>query len=104
MEAGYPVFVVRVSRDGHWILSGSRVGKVNVWDARGHQKVVEAEGYNDTVAAIDILPDSMSLWRDQATAPRSLGSSELTILKSCWRVGITSSYFHRVSLSNFRIP
>ena len=59
MDAGFQVYSIAVSRDGKWIVSGTRDGQVRVWDAESHEKVSEFKGHDHTtVYALDVSPDS----------------------------------------------
>ena len=57
MGARSEVRSIAVSRDGKWIVSGARDGRVTVWDAQSHKKAIEFRGHNDAVYAVDISPD-----------------------------------------------
>ena len=49
---------IAVSRDGRWIVSGTRGGQVQVWNAESGKRVTEFRGHNHWVQAIDVSPDS----------------------------------------------
>ena len=57
MEVGSSVYNIAVSRDGKWAVSGTGRGRVIVWNARSHEKVVEFKGHSAAVRAVDISPD-----------------------------------------------
>jgi WD40 repeat protein len=50
------VYAISVSRDGKWIVCGTRKG-ASVWDAKPHEKAIEMEGTH-IVRAVDISPES----------------------------------------------
>ena len=60
MDAGSEVWSIAVSRDGKWIVSGTRSGQVVVWDAESREKasVFKGHGRNYVLFAVDISPDA----------------------------------------------
>ena len=61
MDAGSGVYDIAVSRDGKWIISGTWVGSVIVWNAKSHEKVTEIKGHTDCVDAVDVSPDGTKI-------------------------------------------
>ena len=57
MVAGGDILNIAVSRDGKWVVSGTRIGLVTVWNAESYLKVTEWKAHNDAVGAIDVSPD-----------------------------------------------
>lgn len=58
---GGEVLTVAVSKDGKYIVTGTKNGLVMVWDTTTQQMVVEIKGHSRWVVAIDVSPDSRSV-------------------------------------------
>ena len=58
MNVGYIIHSIAASRDGKWIVSGTRSGQAAVWNAESHAKVSEFKGHISAVYAVDISPDA----------------------------------------------
>ena len=56
-RTGMNLRAITVSRDGKWIVCGTREGGANVWDAELHEKLTNVEG-TKAVYGIDVSPDS----------------------------------------------
>ena len=92
MDAGSLVRSIAVSRDGQWIVSGTKGGQVTVWNAESHEKVIEFTGHSGAVYAVDISPDTTSIATGSSdwTASvwlRSTGERLLGPFKHGWSVG-----------------
>jgi len=61
MYAGNWVFNIAVSRDGKWIVSGTKSGVVTVWNAESHSKVTEFQAHSNGVNAVDVSPDATKI-------------------------------------------
>ena len=57
MVAGGDILNIAVSRDGKWVVSGTRSGRVAVWNAESYLKVTEWKAHNAAVGAVDVSPD-----------------------------------------------
>ena len=55
-QTGVEVFAISVSRNGKWIVCGTRKG-ASVWDGELHEKIIDVEGTCE-VWAVDVSPDS----------------------------------------------
>ena len=55
VDAGGAVSNIAVLQDGKWILTSSTAGKMMVWNAETHEKVVELDG---RARVTDISPDA----------------------------------------------
>ena len=55
-QVGMNMNAISVSRDGKWVVCGTRAG-AHVWDAEIQEKVVDVEGQK-RVYAVDVSPDS----------------------------------------------
>ena len=78
MEAGDLVFSIAVSRDGKWIVGGTKSGQLAVWDAESDEKVSEFKGH-DTVWATDISSDATriaSAWNNKTAHVWSRSTGE----------------------------
>ena len=58
IDPGSYVFSIAVSRDGKWIVAGTKSGQVAVWDAESDEKVSECKGHDCPVRAVDISLDA----------------------------------------------
>ena len=60
MDAGSIIGSLAVSRDGKWVVNGTGVCRVTVWDAavESHSKVKEFKGHSSYVYAVDVSPDA----------------------------------------------
>ena len=86
MDAGSEVSSIAVSRDGKWIVGGTKTGEVPVWNADSSEKVSEFRGHNAWVYSVDISPDAtrMASGSDDRTVrvwSRSTGEQLLDPLK-----------------------
>ena len=59
-QPGMNLRAISVSRDGKWMVCGTRDEGASVWDAELHEKVIDVEG-TKTVYAVDVSPDSTRL-------------------------------------------
>ena len=66
MDVGSLICSIAVSRDGKWIVSGAKSGQVTVWRAENHEKAIEFKGHNDSVYAVDIVPDGTKIMTGSA--------------------------------------
>lgn len=95
MDVGNDVFVIAVSRDGKWVVSGTENGTVTVWNAESHKKMTtftSTDGRNDSVWEIDVSPDGTRVatgWMCSTICVRSLSTGQLLLgpLKHNWCVG-----------------
>ena len=86
MDTGSEVSSIAVSRDGKWIVGGTKTGEVPVWNADSSEKVSEFRGHNAWVYSVDISPDAtrMASGSDDRTVrvwSRSTGEQLLDPLK-----------------------
>ena len=92
MGAETSVQSIAISRDGKWIVNGTRWGEVTVWDAESHKKAIKFSGHNGMVSAVDISPDGTRFatgsW-DKTVCVWSLstGKQLLSPFKRGWYVG-----------------
>jgi WD40 repeat protein len=68
------VFAISVSRDGRWIVCGSKDG-ASVWNAKTQEKALEVKG-SHIVRAVDISPEST---RFATAATRGTGNNDASI-------------------------
>ena len=61
MDAGSIVCGIAVSRDGKWIVSGTKDGLVIVWNAESHEKVTEIKRHTRWVGAVDVSPNGTKI-------------------------------------------
>ena len=57
MNAGSHILDIAVSQDEKWVVSGTTIGLVRVWNAESHSKVTEFKAHNAWVCAVDVSPD-----------------------------------------------
>lgn len=70
MDAGGFVLNLVVSRDGKWVVGGTRSGLVRVWNAQSQEKVAEIGGHEKPVGSVDVSPDGtrIATGSDDSTA------------------------------------
>ena len=61
MDAGSTVADIAVSRDGEWVVSGTKSGMVTVWNAESRSKVTEFNAHGKCVNAVDVSPDATKI-------------------------------------------
>ncbi|KAI6014941.1 hypothetical protein EDC04DRAFT_3144985 [Pisolithus marmoratus] len=61
MQGSNRIWSVVVSKDGRWTVSGEKGGKVVIWNAATHEKVLEFREHEPNVRAVDISSDSTKL-------------------------------------------
>ena len=61
MDVGSAIRNIAVSRDGKVLVSGTKSGRVTVWDTERHSKATEFKAHDDWVRAIDVSPDARKI-------------------------------------------
>jgi len=61
MNAGSRVVSIAVSQDGKRIVSGTKDGRVTVWNAASRSKIIEFKAHFSWVCAVDVSPDTTKI-------------------------------------------